>query len=389
MRAALRLRGARLPPAQLRRSFEGIGRGGASSRALTFPPTCPGAGPPRAVARDLGVPEHYLRLAVGVQRRRADERMRGRLGPHLAIDEASMRKNFFYATVFSDPGRRVVIDMAPGRDAAAVLFFAGLYSHAERAAVRVVTIDCHAPYRAVARVVFPNAVIVADAFHLHRRVLAALTEVRRDAWNRWRHRNRRLGRSFKDARFALARARDALDAGDGRVGERQRLALFDATNLDAPLAVANELKDAFAQLRPSAGTATLRPSVPPWNSSAPCASAQDRRVRQAGQDTAGPAGRDRQLRGQRRGIEMASPRHEPPDQEPEAPGPRLPNLGRVPRPDPLGLRGGRRPRHGRDQAPTIRAPRPGSELVPTSIRVDPDFEAKIPQSGSAAAGPAA
>jgi transposase len=156
-----------------------------------------------------------------------------------------VRKNFVYATVFSDPGRRVVIDMAPGRDAAAVLFFAGLYSHAERAAVRVVTIDCRAPYRAVARVVFPNAVIVADAFHLHRRVLAALTEVRRDAWNRWRHRNRRLGKPFKDARFALARARDSLDADDSRTGERQRLARFDAVNLDRTLGLAYSLKEAF------------------------------------------------------------------------------------------------------------------------------------------------
>lgn len=126
-----------------------------------------------------------------------------------------------------------------------MLFFAGLYSHAERAGVRVVTIDCHAPYRAVARVVFPNALIVADAFHLHRRVLAALTEVRRDAWNRWRHRRRRLGKPFKDARFALARSREDLEADDSRTGQRQRLALYDATNLDAPLAMAYELKEAF------------------------------------------------------------------------------------------------------------------------------------------------
>jgi transposase len=225
--------------------FEGIGRGGASSRALGFFADLARGRATRAVARDLGVPEHYLRMAVGAKRRAAHERRRGRLGPHLAIDECSVRKNFVYATVFSDPGRGVVIDLAPGRDAAAVLFFAGLYSHAERAAVRVVTIDCHAPYRAVARVVFPNALIVADAFHLHRRVLAALTEVRRDAWNRWRHRSRRLGKPFKDARFALARSREALVADDSRTGERQRLALYDATNLDVPLSIAYELKEAF------------------------------------------------------------------------------------------------------------------------------------------------
>jgi len=102
--------------------------------------------------------------------------------------------------------------MAPGRDSSAVLFFASLFSHAERARVAVVTIDCHAPYRMAARVLFPNALVVADAFHLHRRVLSALTQVRRDAWNRWRRRRRPLGQVFKDARFALARARDSLEA---------------------------------------------------------------------------------------------------------------------------------------------------------------------------------
>ena len=181
------------------RSFdEGIDRGGASSRALRWFADLARGRTTRAVARDLGVPEHYLRLAVGQRRADANARARRRLGAHLAIDECSVRKNFIYATVFSDPDRGVVLDMAPGRDASAVLFFASLYSHVERAAVRVVTIDRHAPYRMAVRVLFPNAVIVADAFHIHRRVLAALTQVRRDAWNRWRHRSRRLGKVFKE-----------------------------------------------------------------------------------------------------------------------------------------------------------------------------------------------
>ena len=53
------------------------------------------------------------------------------------------------------------------------------------------------------------------------------------------------GRPFKDARFALARARDSLDADDSRNGHRQRLALFDAVNLDPELGTAYELKEAF------------------------------------------------------------------------------------------------------------------------------------------------
>jgi len=148
--------------------FEGIGRGGASERALGFFADLVRGRATRSVARDLGVPEHYLRLAVGKKHKAANERRRGRLGRDLAIDEASLKRNFVYATVFSDPGRGVVIDVGPGRDGAVVWAFAGLYSAAERAQVTVVTMDCHAPYRYIVRLAFPNVLIVADAFHLHR-----------------------------------------------------------------------------------------------------------------------------------------------------------------------------------------------------------------------------
>ena len=197
------------------------------------------------MAIDLGVPQHYLRLAVAKRRRAAFHRHHGRLGRHLAIDECSVRKNFVYATVFSDPEAGVVIDLAPGRDASAVMFFAHLYSQPERSRVRVVTIDCHAPYRMAVRVLFPNALIVADAFHLHRRVAYALTEVRREAWNTWRARSPRLGKVFKQARFALAKARDQVEADMTRRGARDRSLIYDATNLDPVLGVAYELKEAF------------------------------------------------------------------------------------------------------------------------------------------------
>ncbi len=225
--------------------FEGIGRGGASDRALAFFADLQRGRATRRVAIDLGVPQHYLRLAVAKRRRAAFHRHHGRLGRHLAIDECSVRKNFVYATVFSDPQAGVVIDLAPGRDASAVMFFAHLYSQPERATVRVVTIDCHAPYRMAVRVLFPNALIVADAFHLHRRVAYALTEVRREAWNTWRQRSKRLGRVFKSVRFALMRPRDELEADTSRRGEHQRMLIFDATNLDRRLGLAYELKEAF------------------------------------------------------------------------------------------------------------------------------------------------
>lgn len=228
--------------------FEGIGRGGASERALSFFADLARGRATAAVARDLHVPAHYLRLAVGEQRRRATAGRLRRLGRHLAIDECAVAKPFVFATVFSDPGRGVVIDVAPGRDAAAIWAFSGLYSRSERAQVQVVTMDCHVPYRYMVRLVFPHAVIVADAFHLHRRTLEALTAVRRSATHRIaKGRSDRAGLP-KYARYALARARDELLADTSERGARQRAAVAEVCGLDPPLALAYELKEVFRTL---------------------------------------------------------------------------------------------------------------------------------------------
>ena len=225
--------------------FEGLGRGGASERALAFFADLARGRATAAVARDLGVPQYYLRLAVGQAHRRASARWAGRLGRHLAIDECAIRRGQVYATVFSDPDRGVVIDLAPGRDGAAIWAFSGLYSRAERAQVKVVSMDCHTPYRMMVRLVFPHALIVADAFHLHQQVLRALTEVRRGA-------TRRIGRSGsgraglpKAARHALNRAGDALAADTSPKGIRQRAAVVEVCSLDPPLGLAYDLKEEF------------------------------------------------------------------------------------------------------------------------------------------------
>lgn len=228
--------------------FEGIGRGGASERALGWFADLARGRATRAVARDLGVPEHYLRLAVGQRRAKATAGRSGRLGRHLAIDECAVRKPFVYATVFSDPGRGVVIDVAPGRDGAAIWAFAGLFSRAERAQVRVVSIDCHNAYRYMVRLAFPHAAIVADAFHLHRRVLDALADVRRSATIRIGRGRSGQARLPKATRHALARARDGLALDTSERGARQRAAVAEVCGLDPPLALAYELKEAFRVL---------------------------------------------------------------------------------------------------------------------------------------------
>ena len=355
--------------------FEGIDRGGASERALGFFADLARGRATGAVARDLGVPEHYLRLAVGRARARATAPRRGRLGRHLAIDECAVRKPFVFATMFSDPDRGVVIDVAPGRDGAAVWVFAGLYSRAERAAVQVVSMDCHVPYRHMVRLVFPHALIVADAFHVHRRVLDALTEVRKAAARRIaRRRGKNAWRLPKAARYALLRARDKLEADTSERGARQRAVVAQACALDDELATAYELKEAFRVVMAygrAGDVATFVAALDLFD--ALCHASRITPFKTA-------AGLLRRWRTEivnyaqhRRRLQRLGRSRQPPHQEPETPSPRLPHLGRVPLPDHLVLRRSRRPRHRRDPPPTITPTRHRSHMAPTPIRVDPLF----------------
>ncbi|MCA1681719.1 MAG: ISL3 family transposase [Acidimicrobiales bacterium] len=225
--------------------FEGIDRGGASHRALAFFADLARGRASAAVARDLGVPAHYLRAAVGACRRRASAIQAPRLGTHLAIDECSIKRNYVYATVFSDPNRGVVLGVEPGRDGAAIAAFASAYRRRLRVRVAVVSIDSHNAYRYMVRIVFPHAMIVTDAFHLHRQALEALAKVRRSATGRVARGRSGRARLPKMARHALARAGDELNADTSEHGARQRAVVVEVCGLDPPLALAYELKEEF------------------------------------------------------------------------------------------------------------------------------------------------
>jgi len=127
------------------------------------------------------------------------------------------------------------------------------------------------PDRYMVRLVFPHALIVADAFHLHRCVLEALTTVRRSATHRIvKGRSRRAGLP-KHARYALARGRDELLADTTERGARQQAAVAEACGLDPPIALAYQLKEAFRTLMKIGKSATSRPSAPASTSSTPSA----------------------------------------------------------------------------------------------------------------------
>lgn len=126
--------------------------------------------------------------------------LQGRLCPLvLGIDEHFFSRKQGYATTFVDLKNHKVFDVVLGRSETALKSFLEKLPGRER--VRVVVMDLSETYRAIVRNYFPNAMIVADRFHvirllnLHflklwqtldpegRKNRALLSLMRRHAWN--------------------------------------------------------------------------------------------------------------------------------------------------------------------------------------------------------------
>lgn len=136
----------------------------------------------------------------------------------LTIDEISQRKGAgAFATVIGDADQRRVIDVIEGRTTDGLeQWLAGHYP-AWRAGIEAVSIDCFDSYRAAIHRALPQAVIVADGFHLVKAANRALDLIRRDV----QRQDHRLGwsRPVFRARRLLTTAKERLTPS-----QRRRLA---------------------------------------------------------------------------------------------------------------------------------------------------------------------
>ncbi len=86
----------------------------------------------------------------------------------LGIDEHSFCKKHGYITTFCDLRKHKVFDVAPAKSAAGLKDY--LHQLGGKEKVKVVCIDLSTSYRSLVRQYFPNALIVADRFHVIRLV---------------------------------------------------------------------------------------------------------------------------------------------------------------------------------------------------------------------------
>lgn len=84
----------------------------------------------------------------------------------LGIDEHSFSKKQGYATTFCNLAKHKIFDVVPGKSAANLKDY--LHQLGGKDRVKVVCIDLSTSYRSLVRQHFPNALIVADRFHVIR-----------------------------------------------------------------------------------------------------------------------------------------------------------------------------------------------------------------------------
>lgn len=110
-------------------------------------------------------------------RRKAAERLSLQCPAVLGIDEHTLHKGLRFATTFTDLKNHRVFDIVPGRSEGDLRPYLARLQGREK--VRVVCIDLSSPYRRLIARSFPNAIIVADRFHVIRLIIHHFMELAR------------------------------------------------------------------------------------------------------------------------------------------------------------------------------------------------------------------
>jgi transposase len=152
---------------------------------------------------------------------------------YIGVDEFAVRKGRLFHTAVSDLGEKQVVGVESGHSCQSLVNFLNRVPDPEQ--VVGVVMDMHEPYRQAVELCCPNAAIVADKFHVIRRVNQALDQRRVKVQEQLKEgRRSELFRS----RYLLLKSREGLSQGEQAKVER----ILEQYPV---LKVAWELKEAF------------------------------------------------------------------------------------------------------------------------------------------------
>ena len=163
--------------------------------------------------------------------RKASERLSLECPLMLGIDEHTLHKKKQFATTFCDLRNRRVFDIVPGKSASDLEGFLSRLRGREK--VKMVCIDLCSAFRSLVRRYFPNAILVADRFHVVRVVSHHFIQLARDLAPAAFHRRgiggllrkgpKRLTPSEKERLETVFKTHPALSAVHAEMHEFRRL----------------------------------------------------------------------------------------------------------------------------------------------------------------------
>jgi transposase len=118
------------------------------------------------------------RIYTEFTERKAAERLSLECPLMLGIDEHTLHKKTKFATTFCDLANNRIFDVVEGKSAADLEDF--LSKLKGRKKVKMVCIDLCSAFRSLVRRYFPNAILVADRFHVVRVVLHHFIQLARE-----------------------------------------------------------------------------------------------------------------------------------------------------------------------------------------------------------------
>ena len=143
-----------------------------------------------------------------------------------------------FQTILTDPGKQSILDILPNRKNTDLVKYFLKFTREERLKVKYVVMDMSSLFRGVAKVCFPNAVLVADRYHVIRQAVWAMENVRKKVQKKlspeWR-------KFFKHSRYLLNKSPQKLTDE-----ERDKLRVL--LGISSELEYAYELKNKFVQL---------------------------------------------------------------------------------------------------------------------------------------------
>lgn len=157
-----------------------------------------------------------------------------------------------YNSIVADPQNHKIIDILPNRNESDLIRYFSRFD--SRYGVKSFLCDMNTHFRTVGKICFPNAVIVADRFHVIRQAFWAMELVRKNEQNKL---SRGLRRYFKRAKYLLRRPMEALSDK-----EKDQLALM--FEIAPRLADAYRLKNELLAVMRSESSAVGKQRLLDW-----------------------------------------------------------------------------------------------------------------------------